>query len=246
MRLLVTGATGYIGERLVRHALSNGHEVMVASRNRPDKDLEWIPFDLSNATEISLPEGIDVVFHLAATTSIAIDPDMEIEAAKSLINAAKQANAKIIFISSQTAREDAPTIYGRTKWQIEKLVLAAAGLVVRPGQVYGGPEQALFGELVRIMHKLPVIPAFLPAPMVQPVHVDDLIAALLNCAESKKISCFGFTYWIYPPSFIHKISSCNLKGTCSALSTTDPFACYACPFCKNNIGKAFMYNIGVR
>ncbi|HKX55314.1 MAG TPA: hypothetical protein VJN01_04400, partial [Xanthomonadales bacterium] len=71
--------------------------------------------------------------------------------------------------------------YGRIKWQIELLTLAAGGYVVRPGQVYGGPEQGLFGELCRLVRRLPVLPAFVPAPMVQPVHVDDLVKALLAC-----------------------------------------------------------------
>ncbi|TKB26118.1 NAD-dependent epimerase/dehydratase family protein [Desulfopila sp. IMCC35006] len=217
MRLLVTGATGYIGERLVRHALSQGHEIIAASRRRPNEDIEWIPFDLSAASEIILPEGIDSVFHLAATTiSHDIDPDIEMEAAKHLIKAAVQANAKIIFISSQTARKDAPTVYGRTKWQIEKLVLAAAGLVVRPGQVYGGPERALFGELLRSVRRLPVIPAFLPAPKVQPVHIDDLIVALLHCAESNSIPSsilhIGATQPVSFTKFLRTISIVRVRG----------------------------------
>lgn len=188
MKFVITGATGYIGERLVRHALLQGHEVIAASRRPASTQLGWIPFDLSSASEVRLPDGIDAVFHLAATTaSCAIDPDMEVATARRLIKAAGQAGGKVVFVSSQTAREDAPTAYGRTKWQIERLVLAAGGWVVRPGQVYGGPERALFGTLVSAVRGLLFIPAFLPAPKVQPVHVDDLVVALLHCIESNNV-----------------------------------------------------------
>ena len=89
-------------------------------------------------------------------------------------------------MSSQTAREDAPTNYGRLKWRIEQEVLAANGLVVRLGQVYGGAERGLFGTLVRLIQCLPVLPAFMPSPLIQPIHVDDCAKGLLNLVELKE------------------------------------------------------------
>lgn len=184
MKFVVTGATGYIGERLVHHAMSLGHHVIAASRRPANVQAGWIPFDLYSASATSFPDGIDAVFHLAAATTLtALDPDTEIDAARYLIEEAERVRAKFVFVSSQTAREDAPTAYGRTKWQIERMVLAAGGLVVRPGQVYGGAERGLFGTLVSVVRRLLIIPAFFPAPKVQPVHVDDLAVALLRSAE---------------------------------------------------------------
>ena len=207
MKLFVTGATGYIGDRLARAALAKGHEVVAACRRRPELPLTWIPYELTSPAEIPIPRGVDAVVHLAAITNLeAMDPDTELEAARRLLAAARHVGARFLFVSSQTAREDAPTAYGRCKWIIEQEVLAAGGLVLRPGQVYGGPERALFGMLMDSVRRMPVIPAFLPAPRVQPVHVDDLAAALLSAAGAREIIstvlCIGaiepvsFTYFL--------------------------------------------------
>ncbi|MFZ2406732.1 MAG: sugar nucleotide-binding protein [Methylobacter sp.] len=186
MKIVVTGANGYVGTRLVTIGDKHGHVIVVASRRPPiiGADL-WIPFDIYKANIIELPSGTDAIVHLAVNTLSAnsTDKESEINAAINLIKSAKEAGAKFIFVSSQTARENAPTSYGRTKWRIEQEVLAANGLVVRLGQVYGGFEQGLFGTLVRLVRSLPVLPAFIPSPLVQPIHVDDCAKGLLKLIE---------------------------------------------------------------
>lgn len=179
MKLLITGATGYIGKRLLQGAKSHGYQVVVATK----ADL-----DLLSPREFVMPAGIDTVFHLAAITDAKLsNPANEIKAASYLFKAAAQKGAKIVFVSSQAARQDAPTDYGRTKWQIEQLAMDANGCVVRPGQVYGGFESGLFRVLSAAVRKLPCYPAFLPAPKIQPIHVDDLVAALLSCATTPEL-----------------------------------------------------------
>lgn len=185
MRIAVTGATGYIGQRLVRAARLAGYEVLALSR-RPVTELgvAWQPFDLADTTPLSLPGDVAAVIHLAAKTQHGSGAEhTEEEAAQRLIDAAYAVGAGFVFVSSQTACADAPTAYGRIKWQIERTTLAAGGWVVRPGQVYGGCERGLFGVLCALVRRLPVLPAFVPAPVVQPVHLDDLIEALLACLE---------------------------------------------------------------
>jgi nucleoside-diphosphate-sugar epimerase len=183
MRIVVTGATGYIGQRLIRAARLAGYEVLALSR-RPvtESGVAWQCFNLADTTPLLLPDDIAAVFHLAAETRHALDIEhTEQAAAQRLIAAAGAVGAGFVFVSSQTARADAPTAYGRIKWQVERATLAAGGLVIRPGQVYGGGERGLFGVLCTLVRRMPVLPAFIPAPVVQPVHVDDLVKALLAC-----------------------------------------------------------------
>ncbi|MDF1683865.1 MAG: sugar nucleotide-binding protein [Legionellaceae bacterium] len=189
MKVLITGAGGYLGKRLVQAVLDKHHDVVCMTRKKHDafKSLSWIFYDLNSVVLPPLPEDTDVVIHLAVDS---IENPNEQRSACLLLKACADFGAKFIFISSQTARVDAPTAYGRTKWHIEQTVLAAGGWVVRPGQVYGGREEALFGRLIGIVRNMPLLPAFFPAPTIQPIHVDDLVKGLLTLIERDDVpSC---------------------------------------------------------
>ena len=186
MRIVITGLSGYIGESLSKNASNRGHSVVAATRSAPlNGAYSWMQYDLSYQSPIKLPVGTDALVHLAANTSTVSDLDYEREvlAARELIAASIQSKAKLIFISSQTARFDSPTLYGRTKWRIEQEFLAASGWVVRPGLVYGGNEKGLFGSLVGAIKKFSFLPAFLPTARVQSIHVDDLAEGVLRIVE---------------------------------------------------------------
>jgi nucleoside-diphosphate-sugar epimerase len=218
MKVVVTGATGYIGSRLTSLALKRGHEVVIASRVRPSSFTSpWLSFDLSSAKSIALPVGTNAVVHLAANTQHVddLDEECEVVAAKNLIQSAQDAGAKFIFVSSQTARSDATTTYGRTKWRIEQAILSAGGFVVRPGQVYGGPLRGLFGTLAQTVRQLPLLPTFMPAPQVQPIHVNDLSEGLLRMAERSDIPpavyCLAAPEPVFFAQFLSQIAQSRLR-----------------------------------
>jgi len=185
MRLVITGANGYIGQRLVRHALQRGFEVTAATRRPFDSSgVKWLAYDLSRSPPPDLFSDAACLIHLAADTSGGAfgDREEEINAAKSLLNATQKHRVRMIFVSSQAARQNAPTSYGRVKSRIEEMVLAESGWVVKPGLVYGGPPAALYGALVALVARWPLLPRLLPSPAVQPIHVDELCEGLLRLA----------------------------------------------------------------
>jgi UDP-glucose 4-epimerase len=72
-RVLVTGGAGFIGRRLVRALLAEGHEVTVADlRAFPDPEVRTFVGDLCDpdAAARAVRPGTDVVIHLAAITSV--------------------------------------------------------------------------------------------------------------------------------------------------------------------------------
>lgn len=182
MKIAVTGASGYIGQQVLRGADKRGISTLCLTRRAPGGGRPWQKFDLDDAGEVSLPADIDAVMHLAANTE---DRDAskglaEIDAAKRLLAGAREVGARFVFVSSQAAQPDALSSYGRTKWAIERLVLQEGGTVVRPGLVFGGPRRALQGRLVDLVARHPVIPALVPSPQVQPIHIDELVDALFK------------------------------------------------------------------
>jgi hypothetical protein len=79
MRILVTGATGFVGRRLVEHLLSKGHSLVALSRNpeaaqRNQPLLErahaWNP--LQELPPADAFHGVDAVVHLAGETATGV------------------------------------------------------------------------------------------------------------------------------------------------------------------------------
>jgi NADH dehydrogenase len=186
--LMITGAGGYIGRHLAAAARSAGWRVVAATRKPITGVDAWIPYRLEDDIAAdAIPQGA-IIVHLAAQTGARIDADIEIEAGARLAAVAGQRDARMVFVSSQTARPDAPTPYGRTKWAIEQRVVHGGGVVVRPGLVYGGSPGGVYASLLRLLRRHRVLPSLTPAPHVQPIHVEDLARVLMRVGEQADIS----------------------------------------------------------
>lgn len=218
LNIVIVGASGYIGTRITSFVTMRGYHVTSASRKKClFNPSSWIHFDIELNEPVIFPINTDIVVHLATRNNTKYGLDsIEVNAAKRLLISAKNVNARFIFVSSQTARADAPTTYGRTKWRIEQEVLSVGGYVVRPGQVYGGQLRGLFGTLVKTVQKFPLLPAFIPSPKVQPIHVDDLVEGLLRIAERVDINpgvyCLAAPIPITFYKFLAEIANSRLRS----------------------------------
>ena len=183
MNIIVTGANGYIGKRLVKKLLQDNNKIIIFSRNKFNNDnenLKWFFFDINDKRKTNIPKiKIDVIFHLAINKDLQKSKN-DIKKSIELGEIAKINNAKYIFISSQSSSPNAPTKYGKLKWHIEQKILKYDPIIIRPGLIYGGEEEGLYGKICNILRKHKFIPSFFPQPNVNPIHIDDCIKCIIN------------------------------------------------------------------
>lgn len=110
MHILVTGATGFLGSRLVEH-LSHQHEIWAVTRRDPPRGLlrvHWLRQDLANDVwDVALPAKIDAVVHLAQSPQFRNFPESAREvyavaagAAMRLLDWGVRAGAKHFILAS--------------------------------------------------------------------------------------------------------------------------------------------------
>jgi nucleoside-diphosphate-sugar epimerase len=198
MKIAITGSSGYIGTNFIEIAALLGHEIICLSRTPPVfEQWEWIPYDLNDSSPPRLPHDIDFILHLAyrpEQEKIAASKN-DLESMQFILSAANKINARVIFLSSQTAKIDGVSQYGKKKWELEQLVISSGNIVIRPGLVFGGNPKGLFLNLINTLRRQRFIPAFLPTPQIQPIHIDDLCICILKVMEltnsPTKIFYFG-------------------------------------------------------
>ena len=197
MKIAVTGPNGYIGTNFIKIANFLAHEIIYLSRSAPVFGAVWIPYNLNDSSPPVLPPDVDFILHLAYRPDqekITLIKD-ELESIEFILSAANKVNARVIYLSSQTAKIDSVSEYGKKKWELEQLVIDSGNIAIRPGLVFGGNPKGLFLQLINTLKKQSFLPCFIPAPQIQPIHVEDLCNCILKVMElqnsSTKIFYFG-------------------------------------------------------
>lgn len=203
--VIVTGGTGYIGRRFVTAALNSGCKVTLLSRSTEfsvHPNLKCVAWSLgeslpAEAIASDLDPQAQAVVHLAHDWNNQVgarktEGELNIEGTRSIIEQARNSGlGRIVFASSQSARADAPNIYGRVKWAIEHLLDRPNEVSARIGLVYGGPQQAMYGLLSKLSGISPILPMVDPWRPVQPIHIDELAEGLLRLTSSDHVGWVG-------------------------------------------------------
>jgi nucleoside-diphosphate-sugar epimerase len=210
--VLITGATGFVGSFLLRFFREQGWNAVGATRHLPaEADADWREYDVNwGSIPPTLLAGIDVVVHgafvrrTAATDSVRVNVD----AARRLFAEARERDVHPIFISSLAAHGHALSMYGKQKFEIERLLHGSAATVVRPGLVLGN------GGLFRQMYDHMKHNRWVPLPgggrqPLQTVLIDDLARAMLNVARDR--ICGTFVIAESPP-ILYKLFWLTLAG----------------------------------
>ncbi|MBI2021925.1 NAD-dependent epimerase/dehydratase family protein [Candidatus Daviesbacteria bacterium] len=198
-RVLITGASGFIGRSTVKYFLDKGFLVTALVRNSDSyffdyhPNLQTVETDITNLKKlIKATKEVDAVVHLAALLSDEKSSfQVNVNGSKNLITASQENKIKkVIFISSASVKLKKRGEYAQTKLLAENLFLKSglAVTIFRPSVVYTNTadEGGVFSKLVKAVQKSKVIPIFGSGQVAYyPIHVKDLNQAIFAALKSK-------------------------------------------------------------
>ena len=197
MRILLTGATGFIGSALASKLRERGHVLRLAVRDVERARAQWPDAEIVQADFAALSDSarwqplladVDAVINtvgLIAEHGADTFETIHVKPALALRTAAERSGvARVIQISALGSDAGATTAFHRSKHAADEVLRAGSvpACIVQPSLVYGsgGASAALFDRLA--LQAVIVLPGD-GAQRIQPIHIDDLcdaIAALLS------------------------------------------------------------------
>jgi nucleoside-diphosphate-sugar epimerase len=224
MKVLVTGASGLIGRRLVPRLLRENVAVTAFVR-RPGafdvagEGLTVAPGAVEDRIAVEhAVAGCDAVVHLANASGVVDEEQVHavnVGGTEHVLAACGAAGVRrIVFTSTISATRERLGPYGRSKRLAEERVRTAGipFVILRPSLVYGGDGTGLVASLARHLRVLPVMPVIGDGRIaLDPVHVDDLCGVLQACLMRDDV--LGRTYDVLGPDrvtlddFLHRLGS---------------------------------------
>jgi uncharacterized protein YbjT (DUF2867 family)/uncharacterized membrane protein YphA (DoxX/SURF4 family) len=206
MNILLTGASGFIGQNLLSALVGDGHKVVACVRDTkkwqarfPEIECLQCDFTKDHSADVWVPrlKNIDLVINavgiIRETRSQSFE-NIHTKAPVALFTAAKQVGInKILQISALGADENAETPYHLTKRAADDALksLKLNSVIFYPSMVMGrgGDSTTLFSA----MASLPVMPIIGKGDQqLQPIHIDHLKANLLELLKNWPTEALSF------------------------------------------------------
>ncbi len=211
MRILLTGASGFVGAALLPCLLEQGHEVRALARNRTrvEQALAHTPVDLSDfelvigdtviGTGVSgAMRDVEVAYYLVHSMEPSAHrahgesfPARERASADTFAQAARAAGVgRIVYLGGLLPDERESSSHLSSRYAVERILLDTVpdSVALRASVVIGARSRS-FRFLVRIVERLPVLT--LPAwhrYRTQPIDERDIVEMLASCASVASVA----------------------------------------------------------
>lgn len=198
MKILLTGATGYIGKRLLPRLLAEGHEVVCCVRDR--KRFTVLPAMQARVTAVeadllepgslaAIPEGIACAYYLVHSMSSAGRFDqLEYRSAVNFRERMDElAVAQVIYLSGIVNEHTLSRHLASRKKVEDTLAAGRFSLTTLRAGIIVGSGSASFEIIRDLVEKLPVMiaPAWLDT-RCQPIGIGDVVELLLRCLNKEE------------------------------------------------------------
>jgi uncharacterized protein YbjT (DUF2867 family) len=202
MRILLTGATGFIGQHLLHALLAEGHDVVCAVRHPerrgalPDHPrLTAIQADFAHDTDksawLARLSGIEAVINTVGIfreRGTQTFENLHTRTPRALFAACAESDAvhMVVQLSALGADEQADTAYHLSKKAADDYLatLPVRAVIVQPSLVYGADGAS--ARMFKAMASLPFAARLGTSPqLVQPIHVDDVVAAIVTLLRQR-------------------------------------------------------------
>jgi nucleoside-diphosphate-sugar epimerase len=200
-KILLTGATGFIGKALTRHFSETDYQIRALihpSSKSPDLP-KGIPVEafVSGLNDLrglqAALVGVDIVYHLASEEALGARGDLlgtDIQGTRNMVQAAEEAGVERFIYLSHLGADRASAYPVMTAKAIAEDHIRKSGLdftIFRTGVVYG-PQDRFTTSLSNLIRGIPLI---FPLPdkgdtLLQPLWIEDLANILLWTLDNPK------------------------------------------------------------
>jgi uncharacterized protein YbjT (DUF2867 family) len=191
MRVLVVGATGFVGKRLVDGLYDAGHDVVAFSRSATESafrgDVEVFNGDLGDPTTLEgLCEDVDVAYYLIHSLTAENFAELDRAYARRFRGLASDAGVdRVIYLSGISGDERNLSPHLASRREVESVLEAGEfDLTVLRAAIIIGTGSASFRIIDDLTDRLPVmtVPKWVRTPC-QPIGIEDAIAYLVGVLD---------------------------------------------------------------